>query len=255
MNLKSMSIDQLVALREQVSETLGARVTDQRRALEAELSKLTRFQAGSASSKSGSRRGAKAPVAPKYRNPENPSETWAGRGLRPRWLSAAIKMGKKVDDFLISQRGDTPAEGYSPQKDGESCNVAEALKADRRRFGKNAGACGVPCVFWIGYAAPRSTKMDQSGAIHHGVGFILWVVWLIRNGRAASSSTRHVISAESKTEGAIPSFVRTCRTVGGDTGWLDQRFLSSNQIERSFGLCSSASLRSWQMICFKELVV
>lgn len=96
-----MSIDQLVALREQVNETLGARVTDQRRALEAELSKLNRFQGGSAGSKLGARRGAKAPVAPKYRNPENPSETWAGRGLRPRWLSAAIKMGKKVDDFLI----------------------------------------------------------------------------------------------------------------------------------------------------------
>jgi DNA-binding protein H-NS len=115
MNLKSMSIDQLVALREQVSETLGARVTDQRRALEAELSKLTRFQAGSASSKSGSRRGAKAPVAPKYRNPENPSETWAGRGLRPRWLSAAIKMGKKVDDFLIPSVV-TPPPKVTPRK-------------------------------------------------------------------------------------------------------------------------------------------
>ena len=41
------------------------------------------------------------PVAPKYRNPENPAETWAGRGLKPRWLTAAIKGGKKLDDFLI----------------------------------------------------------------------------------------------------------------------------------------------------------
>ena len=40
-------------------------------------------------------------VAPKYRNPENPTETWAGRGLKPRWLAAAIKGGKKQDDFLI----------------------------------------------------------------------------------------------------------------------------------------------------------
>jgi DNA-binding protein H-NS len=40
-------------------------------------------------------------VAPKYRNPENPSETWAGRGLRPRWLVAAIKGGKKLEDFAI----------------------------------------------------------------------------------------------------------------------------------------------------------
>jgi DNA-binding protein H-NS len=101
MNLKSMSIDQLVALRDRFNEALGAKVTDQRRALEAELSKLTRFQGGPAGSKSGGRRGDKAPVAPKYRNPENPSETWAGRGLRPRWLSAALKSGKKLDEFLI----------------------------------------------------------------------------------------------------------------------------------------------------------
>jgi DNA-binding protein H-NS len=40
-------------------------------------------------------------VAPKYRNPENPTETWAGRGLKPRWLTATIKSGKKLEDFLI----------------------------------------------------------------------------------------------------------------------------------------------------------
>jgi DNA-binding protein H-NS len=41
------------------------------------------------------------PVAPKYRNPEKPSETWAGRGLKPRWLAAALKGGKKLKDFAI----------------------------------------------------------------------------------------------------------------------------------------------------------
>ena len=30
-------------------------------------------------------------------------ETWAGRGARPRWLVAAIKGGKKLDDFLIDK--------------------------------------------------------------------------------------------------------------------------------------------------------
>ena len=31
-------------------------------------------------------------------------ETWAGRGARPRWLVAAIKEEKKLDDFLIDNR-------------------------------------------------------------------------------------------------------------------------------------------------------
>ena len=40
-------------------------------------------------------------VPPKYRSPSG--ETWAGRGAKPRWLVAAIKGGKKLDDFLIDK--------------------------------------------------------------------------------------------------------------------------------------------------------
>jgi DNA-binding protein H-NS len=54
------------------------------------------------------RGGARGSVAPKYRNPQNPSETWAGRGLKPRWLAAAIKTGKKMDDFLIAGASPSP---------------------------------------------------------------------------------------------------------------------------------------------------
>jgi DNA-binding protein H-NS len=40
-------------------------------------------------------------VAPKYRGPGG--ETWAGRGATPRWLKAAIKEGKRAEDFLIEK--------------------------------------------------------------------------------------------------------------------------------------------------------
>ena len=40
-------------------------------------------------------------VAPKYRNPANPAETWSGRGKHPRWMATALAGGKKIDDFLI----------------------------------------------------------------------------------------------------------------------------------------------------------
>jgi DNA-binding protein H-NS len=39
-------------------------------------------------------------VAAKYRNPAG-SETWSGRGKRPRWFLAALKAGKKEKDMLI----------------------------------------------------------------------------------------------------------------------------------------------------------
>ena len=41
-------------------------------------------------------------VKPKFRNPDDTSQTWAGRGLRPRWLVAALKQkGKKLEDFAV----------------------------------------------------------------------------------------------------------------------------------------------------------
>ena len=40
-------------------------------------------------------------VPPKYRNPANQQETWAGRGQQPRWLAALTAKGRKLEDFLI----------------------------------------------------------------------------------------------------------------------------------------------------------
>jgi DNA-binding protein H-NS len=40
--------------------------------------------------------------APQFRNPDDPSQTWAGRGLRPRWLTAHIKAGRSIDEFRIA---------------------------------------------------------------------------------------------------------------------------------------------------------
>jgi DNA-binding protein H-NS len=30
-----------------------------------------------------------------------PSETWSGRGKTPRWLVAALKTGRRLEDFAI----------------------------------------------------------------------------------------------------------------------------------------------------------
>jgi DNA-binding protein H-NS len=101
MNLKSMSIDKLSKLSEQVAAALNAKVIEERRTVQDQLSKLDRLAAGGPRGK-GVRGGLRGAVAPKYRNPENPGETWAGRGLRPLWLAAALKTGKKLEDFSIT---------------------------------------------------------------------------------------------------------------------------------------------------------
>ncbi len=46
-----------------------------------------------------SRRTTRATV--RFRNPKNATETWAGRGRRPLWLTAALKKGAKLDSFAV----------------------------------------------------------------------------------------------------------------------------------------------------------
>ena len=49
--------------------------------------------------KSGRKKGGKAPV--KYRDPEDPTKTWAGRGRKPRWLEQALREGKNLEDYAV----------------------------------------------------------------------------------------------------------------------------------------------------------
>ena len=112
MALKSMSIDKLMKLKSDIEAALALKVTEQRRALEAELSKLGGYQRGKKSS-------AGRAVAPKYRNPENPSETWAGRGLKPRWLAAAMKSGKSLDDSQLPHRAGSGRPKYPVVGNGD----------------------------------------------------------------------------------------------------------------------------------------
>jgi len=41
----------------------------------------------------------KTPV--KYRNPEEPEQTWTGRGKRPGWLRDAINAGRDLEEFRV----------------------------------------------------------------------------------------------------------------------------------------------------------
>jgi DNA-binding protein H-NS len=100
MALKSMSVAKLQDLKSQVEAAISEKVRARRHELESELSKLDGYGGGGRRGRAAGR-GRRGPVAPKYRNPANSAETWAGRGLRPRWLTAAIKGGKKLEDFAI----------------------------------------------------------------------------------------------------------------------------------------------------------
>jgi DNA-binding protein H-NS len=106
-NLKSMPVDRLIALRGELDEILASKVAEERRAVQDKLTMLDRLGMNGARAK-GAKGGPRGAVAPKYRNPEDPSQTWAGRGLKPRWLAAALKAGGKIEDFAIGASGRRP---------------------------------------------------------------------------------------------------------------------------------------------------
>lgn len=46
-------------------------------------------------------------LLPKYSNPDQPSETWAGRGKQPRWFSAQLRSGRQIEDCKIRKTADS----------------------------------------------------------------------------------------------------------------------------------------------------
>jgi DNA-binding protein H-NS len=102
-NLANMSVEDLIAMRDEVIQTLSRKSGELQRQLAAlgdggwtgNGKKAVGRPKGSGSALKGTK------VAPKYRNPKNRSETWAGRGAMPRWMAAAVKAGKKRESFLI----------------------------------------------------------------------------------------------------------------------------------------------------------
>ena len=93
--LDRMSTDDLWSLHVEVSQLLQQRIQQEKLRLEERLKLLQTPVSG---------RRPYPPVPPKYRNPDQPSETWAGRGKQPRWLVAQLRSGKRIEDFRIQVR-------------------------------------------------------------------------------------------------------------------------------------------------------
>ena len=100
LNLKSMDVDALLALRAQIDGHLATRRGD----LQKQLARLQKIGNDAlhvvANGRTSAMKGVK--VKPKYRDART-GDTWAGRGVQPRWLTAALKTGKKLEDYLIDK--------------------------------------------------------------------------------------------------------------------------------------------------------
>jgi DNA-binding protein H-NS len=98
--IKSLSIDELWKLHEAIAATLAEKIATEKKLLEERLRLLAKGRVEH-TVKVSKRRRPYPPVLPKFRNPDKPSETWAGRGKQPRWVRKQLRSGKRMDDFRI----------------------------------------------------------------------------------------------------------------------------------------------------------
>lgn len=107
-DLKGLTLTELKALQKRVEKAIERHDAKKRNAALATLKSKAKELGFSLSELTGSTPSAakakpakKAPRKPTHRDPNNPDNTWSGRGARPKWLKEALDSGKSLDDFKI----------------------------------------------------------------------------------------------------------------------------------------------------------
>jgi DNA-binding protein H-NS len=128
LDLENMSDEQLRAIqaraRELLDERVRSRIDEFRRIARDAGYELSLTRIGEEPRRRGRPREGtqqqdqrRGPLPPKYRNPENPSEIWSGRGIAPKWLRDQMeRTGKSRDEFLIEPEERLPLGEEAPSR-------------------------------------------------------------------------------------------------------------------------------------------
>lgn len=105
MDLNQLSLRELKDLQARIAKAIATYEDRKRKEVLVELEakakemgySLNELLGASAARSNGKRSAGEA----KYANPANPSETWTGRGRKPRWFLDEVAAGRPEDDMLI----------------------------------------------------------------------------------------------------------------------------------------------------------
>ena len=100
-DLTAMSLSELTSLQKKVEKAIEKQKSrDKKKALAAIEAKAREMGYSLNELTDGKpTRGTKG--APKYVNPDDPEQTWTGRGRRPVWVLDALQAGKSLDDLSL----------------------------------------------------------------------------------------------------------------------------------------------------------
>ena len=96
--LQKMSLKELTTLQTRISQAIAEKRIEERSEVRAKMEEIARASGFSVADLFGGK-GKRGKVAPKYRNPKDPSQTWTGRGRRPLWI---VEAGGNINRFLIA---------------------------------------------------------------------------------------------------------------------------------------------------------
>ena len=106
-DLEKLSLQELQQLSRDVENKISEkkmeeqkRVYEEMRALAASIG-MTVDEIVEGQTRKGRRMGPRTPVRAKYRNPDNPMQTWSGRGKKPGWIQAWLDAGKDLGELEI----------------------------------------------------------------------------------------------------------------------------------------------------------
>ena len=100
-NLEQMSLEELQQLQKDVKKALASYEDRRKKEALVEMQEVARKHGLDFNDVvRGGKRGT-AVSAPRYRHPENPELTWAGRGRQPRWIKEMLASGTPLEDLRI----------------------------------------------------------------------------------------------------------------------------------------------------------
>ncbi len=102
MDLNSLSLDELKKLQKDVAKAIESFEDRARKAALADVDAIARQHGYTIDQLLGIEKSKlRKPVVPKYANPADKTQTWTGRGRKPKWVVDALADGKSLDDLTI----------------------------------------------------------------------------------------------------------------------------------------------------------
>lgn len=98
-DLENMDLDGLKTLQKKVANAIESFEARQKKAALEAIAETAKEHGFTLDDLIAGKKKIKVPAPVKYRHPENPEQTWSGRGRQPAWFKELVEAGRNPEDF------------------------------------------------------------------------------------------------------------------------------------------------------------